>query len=693
MKKLIVAFGVALFATASVSAYYHFAGYEIRWGGNWDDKCLQCGHAPSGYKDEPGCTIVFIDVVQWLEHGPYGYADYPESVFGIGVPYTIYRDGAAIATGVTEYGLDRSIWFTDYDVEPGRTYSYEIKVRGEDMASFLGNTPYAPGTSNAYEYTTGPLDVGCYFTYTASVGTNEIIFTEAGGERNVGLAIYKQTAPSVAIREERPPVSVSSDVEWIWPRFDAADWQCKKIIIWADENDTGAAREGVVTISYPTGYGEGFEWHITVRQTAIAPTITFDANGGTFSNGAATKAVEAKPGNLWGKLPMPSKSGQVFDGWFTAASGGEIVTASSAVPSGNTIYYANWTPRLGLAAASEWGGEFETDSWCGQGTVAHDGRDALRSGIVYDGQSSYLMTRVNGIGMSGDGLLTFWWKVSCEAGGNDALRLLVDGTQVAMISGDVGWTKVEVPIWVPETGTRTIKWNYTKNGSVTKGEDFGWIDQVSWMPPKWMTGIFVFEGNGGKFSDGKPRKYVDARPGNLWGKLPMPAKDGYVFVGWYTAMYGGEMVTSSGTVPKYYANYYAHWTPRLGLAAASEWPKEFQTDSWCGQGAVSHDGADALRTGIIYDGQNSYLQTKVSGPGTLTFWWKVSCEAGGNDALRFLLDGVQKYSISGEKDWAKVTVDVTGSGTHILKWNYTKNASVSKGQDFGWIDQIGWTAK
>ena len=147
----------------------------------------------------------------------------------------------------------------------------------------------------------------------------------------------------------------------------------------------------------------------------------------------------------------------------------------------------------------------------------------------------------------------------------------------------------------------------------------------------------------------------------------------------------------ASTVPYYYCTYYAHWTPRLGLAAASEWSGAFETDSWCGQGAVSHDGKDALRSGIIYDKQNSYLLTRVTGPGTLTFWWKVSCEAGGNDALRFLLDGAQKYSISGETDWAKVTVYVTGSGTHVLKWNYTKNSSVTKGQDFGWVDQIGWT--
>ncbi len=421
-----------------------------------------------------------------------------------------------------------------------------------------------------------------------------------------------------------------------------------------------------------------------VRPTSVS--VTFNAQGGKFSNGASTKTVTAKPDNLWGKMPVPSMSGQVFDGWYTEQARGELVTASDKVPDYSTTYYATWTPRLGLAAASEWPYAFTTDSWCGQETVAHDGSDALRSGIIYDGQSSYLQTKV-----TGPGTLTFWWAVSCEGGGNDKLRFLVDGVQQQMISGEIYWRKVTANI--AGDGTHTLKWVYSKNGSVTKGEDYGWLDELKWTPAT-PSGIdVVFDAQGGKFSNGATTKTAyGVKPGNLWGKMYMPAKDGQVFVGWYTAKSGGTQVVASSTVPSAATTYYARWTPRLGLAAASEWPYAFTTDSWCGQGAVSHDGNDALRSGIIYDGQNSYLQTKVTGAGTLTFWWKVSSESG-NDALRFLVDGVQKQVISGEKDWAKVTLSITGSGEHRLKWNYVKNGSVTKGEDFGWLDQITWTGK
>ena len=49
--------------------------------------------------------------------------------------------------------------------------------------------------------------------------------------------------------------------------------------------------------------------------------------------------------------------------------------------------------------------------------------------------------------------------------------------------------------------------------------------------------------------------------------------------------------------------------------------------------------------------------------------------------------------ITGEIDWKQVSISITGSGTHTLKWNYTKDGVGTKGQDFGWIDQMSWQAK
>jgi hypothetical protein len=44
--------------------------------------------------------------------------------------------------------------------------------------------------------------------------------------------------------------------------------------------------------------------------------------------------------------------------------------------------------------------------------------------------------------------------------------------------------------------------------------------------------------------------------------------------------------------------------------------------SWFGETNITHDGLDAAQSGLIGDNQQSILQTTVSGPGSVNFWWK-----------------------------------------------------------------------
>lgn len=112
---------------------------------------------------------------------------------------------------------------------------------------------------------------------------------------------------------------------------------------------------------------------------------------------------------------------------------------------------------------------------------------------------------------------------------------------------------------------------------------------------------------------------------------------------------------------------------------------------WFGEIDETHDGDAAAESGPIGNNQQSVLQTTVVGPGTLTFWWKVSSEQG-FDFLRFLMDtsSVPLASISGEFGWQQKTFSIS-TGTHILKWVYAKDASVSDGEDAGWVDQVVFT--
>ncbi len=114
---------------------------------------------------------------------------------------------------------------------------------------------------------------------------------------------------------------------------------------------------------------------------------------------------------------------------------------------------------------------------------------------------------------------------------------------------------------------------------------------------------------------------------------------------------------------------------------------------WYGQSTTTHDFIDAAQSGTIGNLETSYLQTTVSGPGTLTFWWKVSSEED-YDYLSFYIDGVlQEGQISGWNPapaWAQKTYSIS-TGSHTLKWEYKKDPYTEEGSDCGWVDQVTYT--
>ena len=79
-------------------------------------------------------------------------------------------------------------------------------------------------------------------------------------------------------------------------------------------------------------------------------TVSFNPNGGGFDDeGEAVRDVEK--GAAVGELPVPSRLGYSFGGWWTAKTKGTKVTAKTKVTK-NVTYYARWTVRKYKVAAS-----------------------------------------------------------------------------------------------------------------------------------------------------------------------------------------------------------------------------------------------------------------------------------------------------------------------------------------------------
>ena len=99
-----------------------------------------------------------------------------------------------------------------------------------------------------------------------------------------------------------------------------------------------------------------------------------------------------------------------------------------------------------------------------------------------------------------------------------------------------------------------------------------------------------------------------------------------------------------------------------------------------------HAGTYCARAGAITHSQTSWM-TRTALGGSLSFYYKVSSE-GGADLFTFYIDSnTPVFTKSGTIIWTQYTTTLS-AGTHTLKWQYTKDASVNGGADTVWIDDL-----
>ena len=212
------------------------------------------------------------------------------------------------------------------------------------------------------------------------------------------------------------------------------------------------------------------------KQVDIDVEVEFDPCGGELD----TTRRAYKLGAQYGAFPRPTMTGMLFRGWFTEADGGVKVEEGDRCKTGVTKLYAQWEtyvdpfvdaicPAKNLTFFSEDVIPWFVDAGTGVGTPG-----AARSGLISDSGRTSLTTTV-----AGRGTLSFMWKVSSESN-YDKLHFIVDGMEVANISGEEGWT--DVAHTFDGDGPHTVEWKYDKDGSVSSGNDCGWVDEVVWTP-------------------------------------------------------------------------------------------------------------------------------------------------------------------------------------------------------------------
>ena len=101
-------------------------------------------------------------------------------------------------------------------------------------------------------------------------------------------------------------------------------------------------------------------------------------------------------------------------------------------------------------------------------------------------------------------------------------------------------------------------------------------------------------------------------------------------------------------------------------------------------------GTRSAKAGTISHNQSSWM-TRAAGAGSMSFWYYVYSELNG-DFFNFYVDGVRKVHASGTGGGWTQYATTLGEGMHELKWEYTKNASVSFPPDSVWVDYLQMVA-
>ena len=184
--------------------------------------------------------------------------------------------------------------------------------------------------------------------------------------------------------------------------------------------------------------GDVEEWYAIFRGNNY--TVTFDPNGGSVSQTSKTVRYSQD----YGTLPTPTREGYTFDGWYTSATGGTLITSTSTVNTGsNHTLYAHWTATVRTITYNANGGSLYGDkaSYITSDTVTLDIGEALgtlptplRIGYTFNGwftaQSGGTRVTSSYVPTSDRTLYAHW-----TSGGNLSLTTSYDGETLETYTG------------------------------------------------------------------------------------------------------------------------------------------------------------------------------------------------------------------------------------------------------------------
>ena len=254
--------------------------------------------------------------------------------------------------------------------------------------------------------------------------------------------------------------------------------------------------------------------------------ISANANGGTLYNTAGwTKnnnllVRTMTVGKKYGILPRPVKTGYIFDGWNTKSDGtGTTVTEETIVnATSNYTMYAMWRNSNNIKVTlNSNGADAWTSTTCPSSKFTLNSLNCTKMVTLNSAYGDLPTPTRSGYTFEG------WYTAKTEG------------------------TKVTATSTVSNTNDHVLYAHWNESGEKQK---------------------FIAEANDGKIgsSNGWVNSYDHKSAskeliiGSKFGVIPTPTRDGYRFVGWYTAQIGGTKIEENTIVTKLDNNtIYAIW--------------------------------------------------------------------------------------------------------------------------------------
>jgi len=232
----------------------------------------------------------------------------------------------------------------------------------------------------------------------------------------------------------------------------------------ASGNNNGRIDPGEsVTITMPLNNSGG------AASLAGTASLSCATTGITITNGSASFGAIAATGSASLSFSLSASS---------SVTVGTVASLVFSATAGTYTAGKTETTAVGLIIEDFETGNFNaypwtlgTTPWTVTNTGAYAGTYCAKSGtITASGSTTMQTTRI----LTAAGTLSFYYKVSSESG-YDYLKFYIDGTQQATWSGTVDWTQATYAL---SAGTRVLKWEYMKDGSVDSGSDCAWVDNI-----------------------------------------------------------------------------------------------------------------------------------------------------------------------------------------------------------------------